>query len=605
MEISKFDPNLKNEKDKLLEGDKLIVRYIDKNVNEYKESNEIIHKENNKSNIYDVFKGDTHVFCSSNLEQLSVKEMLRSTFKGDYLESIKISRMQDYMLNQVIIYWPLVGDGVRPKLISRFTSIFLINKLVNERRYIDAYFKGLNSKPIHIASQIYTSILDASIKQIPIDAIAHRIERFKLGKSKDHVFDDMKNIIVEYRSIIEKLGLYDIPMLIDIYHKNLSKDSRYMELMKGRRLVDIDDIVLKCVKKDENLDKNYNIIKDLYYNNYYDMHTGLIESLEYLVNQAGVENDRIVVIVPDKKLMSRDEVDSISETLGFKLRYIPNSQNIKSSYIGNIIFAALSVYRGIEYILSKEEKLDLIRVIYPNKTYIYISNNLEKCMYAIRRHISIERYGEIPDQEFVKKFFKEHFTRNIKENEDYQSYKDLIGDEDMLVVNSFCDHIKDIGILEDSCKKVDFISVSEEAKLIFLKEYASIIPSNATKMELASSKDILVMTLEEYRLLASDRDYLIIFDADSNLYLKKLESNLYTEIAYMDDNFLMNIDNSNIAQIYKDLEFDKNKDYMKKLWAMKSFLSRYPISKLNIYLLHSDLNIGGYDNLGDRRLLWP
>ena len=73
----------------------------------------------------------------------------------------------------------------------------------------------------------------------------------------------------------------------------------------------------------------------------------------------------------------------------------------------------------------------------------------------------------------------------------------------------------------------------------------------------------------------------------------------------MDDNFLMNIDNSNIAQIYKDLEFDKNKDYMKKLWAMKSFLSRYPISKLNIYLLHSDLNIGGYDNVGDRRLLWP
>jgi len=55
----------------------------------------------------------------------------------------------------------------------------------------------------------------------------------------------------------------------------------------------------------------------------------------------------------------------------------------------------------------------------------------------------------------------------------------------MLVVSGFCDHLKDLNILTEACDKVEFISISDEARLGFLKEYSSIFPGNMTKMELA------------------------------------------------------------------------------------------------------------------------
>lgn len=115
----------------------------------------------------------------------------------------------------------------------------------------------------------------------------------------------------------------------------------------------------------------------------------------------------------------------------------------------------------------------------------------------------------------------------------------------------------------------------------------------------------------------------MVFDASSKSYTRKVENNLNTDLAYMDDSLLMNIDEDNIAQVYKELEIDKNRDYMDNLWSMMDFLRDNKIDEnyhgleeyekggksnpqdvLNIYLLHSDLAINGYDQDGDRRLLW-
>lgn len=179
-----------------------------------------------------------------------------------------------------------------------------------------------------------------------------------------------------------------------------------------------------------------------------------------------------------------------------------------------------------------------------------------------------------------------------------------VDDHDMVLVSSFCDHLKDLNTLIEACDKVDFISISDEARLGFLKEYSSIFPGNMTKMELASRDNILVMTLDEYKFLANDRDYLLVFDADSKAYIRRVESNLDTDLAYMEDSLLTNIDDTNLDQIYRDLEVDKNKTYMKDLWSTREFLGEGSLEDLNIYLLHSDLAINGYDQLGDRRLLW-
>lgn len=544
-----------------------------------------------KLNILEEFIGDKYLFCQGSLDQAVLTDRLRSIFSGSYYEKINITSIQAYIVDQVNLYWPLIGEGVKPNTLSRLASIFLLNKIIGDRRYFDGYFQGLNSNNINIANQVYGAMIEASMKSIPHDAIAHRISRFKMSKSNRHIFDDMKNVIVEYRSIMDRLGLYDLPSLIERYYKDLVENPSYKPLIDKRDFVYLEDL-FGADQKDFDFGKNMVKINDLHYDSYYDMYLGLINTLEDLINQDKVSPDRIAIIVPNKRLIPVDEADKIGQILGQSLSYMPTSETITRTRTGNLVFSALAIYRDLEFILSQEDKLELARVFYPDKTYIYVRKNIGKLMVDIRRNLSLDKYGQIPDQEFVKKFFKD------------QLMKEGVDDHDMVLVSSFCDHLKDINILVEACDKVDFISISDEARLVFLKEYSSIFPGNMTKMELASRDNILVMTLDEYKFLANERDHLLVFDADSKAYIRRVENNLDTDLAYMDDSLLTNIDDTNLDQIYRDLEVDKNKIYMKDLWSTREFLGEGSLEDLNIYLLHSDLAINGYDQLGDRRLLW-
>ena len=544
-----------------------------------------------KLNILEEFIGDKYLFCQGSLDQAVLTDRLRSNFSGSYYEKINITSIQAYIVDQVNLYWPLIGEGVKPNTLSRLACIFLLNKIIGDRRYFDGYFQGLNSNNINIANQVYGAMIEASMKSIPHDAIAHRISRFKMSKSNRHIFDDMKNVIVEYRSIMDRLGLYDLPSLIERYYKDLVENPSYKPLIDKRDFVYLEDL-FGADQKDSDFGKNMVKINDLHYDSYYDMYLGLINTLEDLINQDKVSPDRIAIIVPNKRLIPVDEADRIGQILGHGLNYISESETITRTRTGNLVFSALAIHKDLEFILSQDDKLELLRVFNPDKTYIYLARNIEKLMVDIRRDLSVDIYGQVPDQEFVKKFFKEHLMEAG------------VDDHDMVLVSSFCDHLKDLNTLIEACDKVDFISISDEARLGFLKEYSSIFPGNMTKMELASRDNILVMTLDEYKFLANERDHLLVFDADSKAYIRRVENNLDTDLAYMEDSLLTNIDDTNLDQIYRDLEVDKNKTYMKDLWSTREFLDEGSLEDLNIYLLYSDLAINGYDHLGDRRLLW-
>ena len=544
-----------------------------------------------KLNILEEFIGDKYLFCQGSLDQAVLTDRLRSNFSGSYYEKINITSIQAYIVDQVNLYWPLIGEGVKPNTLSRLACIFLLNKIIGDRRYFDGYFQGLNSNNINIANQVYGAMIEASMKSIPHDAIAHRISRFKMSKSNRHIFDDMKNVIVEYRSIMDRLGLYDLPSLIERYYKDLVENPSYKPLIDKRDFVYLEDL-FGADQKDSDFGKNMVKINDLHYDSYYDMYLGLINTLEDLINQDKVSPDRIAIIVPNKRLIPVDEADRIGQILGHGLNYISESETITRTRTGNLVFSALAIHKDLEFILSQDDKLELLRVFNPDKTYIYLARNIEKLMVDIRRDLSVDIYGQVPDQEFVKKFFKEHLMEAG------------VDDHDMVLVSSFCDHLKDLNTLIEACDKVDFISISDEARLGFLKEYSSIFPGNMTKMELAYRDNILVMTLDEYKFLANERDHLLVFDADSKAYIRRVENNLDTDLAYMEDSLLTNIDDTNLDQIYRDLEVDKNKTYMKDLWSTREFLGGGSLEDLNIYLLHSDLAINGYDQLGDRRLLW-
>ncbi|KGF10637.1 hypothetical protein HMPREF1639_08375 [Peptostreptococcus sp. MV1] len=564
-----------------------------------------------KSNILEQFIGSNYLLCQKSLDQVVLANILRTSFAGNYHEKIAITSKQVYIVNQLTLYWPLVADGIKPEILPKLASIFLLNKIIVDRRYLDGYFQGLNSNSINIAIHIYEAMVDASMNQIPFDAIAHRIGRFKMSVSNKHIFDDMKNIIVEYRSIMDRLGIYDLSSLVDKYYTDLLSNDTYRIFTKDKNFIDLEDMLASSQKNRHRSNKLRKKIEEIHYDSYYDMYIGLINTLENIINEEKIATDRIAVIVANNRSISDRDLDQISEKLGHRIRRLSKSKLVTSTYIGNILFSALAIYHDLEYILDDEDKIELVRFFNPDKSYISIRNKLEDLMSDIRRSLSKDTFGQIPDQELVKKLFKRHFL------------KGRVDSEDMILVSSFCDDIKAINILKEVCDRVDFISISDEARLTFLKNYSSIFTGNMTKMEEATRKDILLMSLDEYRSLGLNRDYILVFDASSKSYTRKVENNLNTDLAYMDDSLLMNIDEDNIAQIYKELEIDKNRDYMDNLWSMMDFLrdniidenyhgleeyekggKSNPQDVLNIYLLHSDLAINGYDQDGDRRLLW-
>lgn len=568
-------------------------------------------KSKEKSNILEQFIGSNYLLCQKSLDQVVLANILRTSFAGNYHEKIAITSKQVYIVNQLTLYWPLVADGIKPKILPKLASIFLLNKIIVDRRYFDGYFQGLNSNSINIAIHIYEAMVDASMNQIPFDAISHRIGRFKMSVSNKHIFDDMKNIIVEYRSIMDRLGIYDLSSLVDKYYTDLLSNDTYRIFTKDKNFIDLEDMLAGSQKNRHRSNKLRKKIEEIHYDSYYDMYIGLINTLENIINEEKIGTDRIAVIVANNRSISDRDLDQISEKLGHRIRRVSKSKLVTSTYIGNILFSALAIYHDLEYILDDEDKIELVRFFNPEKNYISIRNKLEDLMSDIRRSLSKDTFGQIPDQELVKILFKRHFL------------KGRVDSEDMILVSSFCDDIKAINILKEVCDRVDFISISDEARLTFLKNYSSIFTGNMTKMEEATRKDILLMSLDEYRSLGLNRDYILVFDASSKSYTRKVENNLNTDLAYMDDSLLMNIDEDNIAQVYKELEIDKNRDYMDNLWSMMDFLRDNKIDEnyhgleeyekggksnpqdvLNIYLLHSDLAINGYDQDGDRRLLW-
>ena len=61
-----------------------------------------------------------------NIESLIEKEKYYSQRSCDWSMSVVFSSYDSYIIDQVDIYWPLVGDGIRPKVISIVLSLLLV-----------------------------------------------------------------------------------------------------------------------------------------------------------------------------------------------------------------------------------------------------------------------------------------------------------------------------------------------------------------------------------------------------------------------------------------------------------------------------------------------
>ena len=129
--------------------------------------------------------------------------------------------------------------------------------------------------------------------QIPVDAISKRIARFKRGKKTDQTYNDLNNLIIEYRSILNKNNIYDRPMIYEKFCGLLDSED-YPDNLKsiGKNIVRENSISEKFrsnkINKDDRVEGDTrNIIQNHDYSSYQDMKNGLINLIYSLKNQSG------------------------------------------------------------------------------------------------------------------------------------------------------------------------------------------------------------------------------------------------------------------------------------------------------------------------------
>ncbi len=532
-----------------------------------------------------------------NIESLIEKEKYYSQRSSDWSMSVIFSSYASYISDQVDFYWSLVGDGIRPKVISLDGSLCLLKKIIDDRRVFDAYFNTINSTSISIARTAY-KIMEMSVQnQIPVDAISKRIARFKRGKKTDQTYNDLNNLIIEYRSILNKNNIYDRPM---IYEKfcGLLESEDYPDNLKsiGKNIVRDNSISEKFrsnkINKDDRIEgKTRNIIQNHDYSSYQDMKNGLINLIYSLKNDKDISQDDVTIVVPS---LNEDILSMIGHThIDIDIRPIAVSKNFGSNLEAEVCLAALAIYKDCEYILSDEEKIELLTVVYKDKNYIDLRKNMEKYLKELRNNIrnnmspvldldsiddgddpsliSIDRIEEsiadaefsyeyrMSDSEFVKNFYKKYANQTP---------------ESISMVAKMTDLIDELGDLVD-----------DESKYNYMRQAISYYSSSKVKLENMAMPSILLMTKEDLKSLDTKRNHLIVFDASSKRYDPVLEDSIYSQIGFFDDSILSNITKDNLSLFYKDLM-----EYSIEL-EIDGVLSKYK----NVYIMTSDTAINGYE----------
>ncbi|WP_101772591.1 hypothetical protein [Peptostreptococcus faecalis] len=532
----------------------------------------------------ELFSDNDYIIFDTNLEASIMKKLYKENSKVSYFGKLNFLTQESFMLGEIELFWPLIGHGIKPNIISRDICIFILNKIIEERRLFDGYFQSINSNNIFLSSQVYNIMQKASKENIPVDAIAHRIYRFKRGRNSVKVFDDLKNVIVEYRSTLKKMNLYDNAMITELYNEKLLNNDKYKKIYSKYNFIYINKESNKI-----NLVANIKNIVEEEFNSYFDMVFGL-ENLLGELKSLNISVNDICIVVPQKRESFSRIIKSVSENIDMKITPVSESESIKYLDSGVFVLSALAIYSDFEFILNDDEKTTFVKYIYKDKNIIDIRINLNKYISEIRSDI-IEQYNqylygsnslsvgngeyakgdcEFRDEEFIKWVYKRYFPT------------DELG---VNIVSKVCELIREIS----SIKYNNLFNVTEDMKIKYIKNYLNVNNNIKRRIENIDLGGILLVGISEYASMNLNTKNIILFDATSKHYDVSIESEIDTDIAYLDDDLLGNVDKNNLIEIYNELRSEKIDERINTLIGGNN-------EKLsNIYILKSDTSIGGYD----------
>lgn len=471
--------------------------------------------------------------------------------------------MEDYLIFQEVkLYWTLIGEGIFPKTISRDISIALLCKIIDERRIFDGYFRAIKSSNIFIANEIYEIMNKSCHAQIPVDAISQRILRFKTGKIEHQNFIDLNNIIVEYRSILNKNCTVDYPMLCELYYNKLLKNEKYISNVQSKKRVNLEN--LYKIKNDNisnnygsnvnydgdinydknnysNYDNNSDYIFETYFKNikkhifidnhdtYFDMFIELQNLISGLIFEKKVLHSDICVVVPS---ISESFIDSVCKAFGdlnIRIDFVSINKRIGRSDVGRFILSLLSIKHDCEHLINSQDKLAVLKIFNKDKNFFEIKNNINTLFSDVRNeilNINIEN-----DVEFIKYMYKKYF---------------VVDEMGIRIVEKVSKILKEI--FEHSFfENYEFV-------LNFIKEYISIFTSKKRMNENICMDSVIFTDIKKLIDLDISRKYWIFFDTTSSMYDTKIETSLTTELAFLNDDILSNINDENIMEFYSDFE---------------------------------------------------
>lgn len=371
---------------------------------------------------------------------------------------------------------------------------------------------------------------------------------------------------------------------------------------------------------------------DLDFDNYFQMEAEMTRLLKSILNSNVKEND-IAIIVPRLNSTIVSMIENIKEKLDVQIEKISDRNKINNSRVAlsSIISYGIKddynsflneddkvefvkfILDGIirnrennslldedivdkdgnnfideralsENIYEKEFGIDLYKIKKEDVNYIYIRRNLNTLMNIIRkdRRILPDRAKSMEEvSEYIKKFFK--------------LYAD-IDEENINEVSYICDLINELSIFNEDEKKEAFI-LSEEKKLDYIKKYISTFTPTRRRLERASLNRVILLTYDEYIQMKLDRKVKIVFDARSPLYDEKIEDELNTEIAYLDDSILSEIgtdmitkraDSRELARLSSRLEDRKISEKLSIFFANEK-------EDESLYILSSYKSLAGYE----------
>ncbi|WP_066633416.1 hypothetical protein [Desulfolucanica intricata] len=140
-----------------------------------------------------------------------------------------------FIQREITKYWPLVekhlppGPPVlAPTYLTMETTQYITESLV-EKYYQKGYFREMVSPPDRLAMQITDSRSKAALNGLEQKTIGRQLEEAWTGApEKAAVFNQVQEVIEEYRSICLQQRLLDYPLAVEIYNR-LLPDPIYQE----------------------------------------------------------------------------------------------------------------------------------------------------------------------------------------------------------------------------------------------------------------------------------------------------------------------------------------------------------------------------------------